>query len=74
MKFICNQCQRTIFNRRLEHCEFCGAQIPEQLRLTTQEQEELEDEYLESRRHKGSISREPATRGGDFSSDWCWDE
>ncbi|WDE11698.1 hypothetical protein [Thalassomonas haliotis] len=45
-----------------------------QLRLTVEEKEELEDEYQESRRCKGSINRDPAIRQEGFISEWVWDE
>ena len=33
----CPECDRVIYNRRLAACEFCGADIPEHLRLSPDE-------------------------------------
>ena len=33
----CPSCQRVLYNRRLTHCGFCGALIPESLRFTPDE-------------------------------------
>ena len=37
MSYNCPTCQRLLYNRRLKHCGFCGAQIPESLRFTPEE-------------------------------------
>jgi len=37
MSHNCPNCQRVLYNRRLKHCGFCGAQIPERLRFTPEE-------------------------------------
>ena len=37
MSYHCPACQRKIFNRRLERCEFCDADIPANLRYTAEE-------------------------------------
>jgi hypothetical protein len=36
-----------LYNRRLTHCGFCGAEIPESLRFTTEEIAALEQELAE---------------------------
>ena len=38
-KYSCPKCQRTIFNRRLSNCEFCGMLLPAELLFTTEERE-----------------------------------
>ena len=37
MTYHCPNCQRVLYNRRLENCGFCGAAIPQELRFTTEE-------------------------------------
>jgi predicted nucleic acid-binding Zn ribbon protein len=37
MSHYCQSCQRVLYNRRLTHCGFCGAPIPENLRFTPEE-------------------------------------
>ncbi len=37
MSHHCPTCQRVLYNRRLTHCGFCGAEIPESLRFTPEE-------------------------------------
>lgn len=73
MKFVCHQCQRTIFNRRLAHCEFCGADIPEELRLSEDEKKALESQYQQYRRRKGGINQNPDVLEVDFIMDVGWE-
>ncbi len=37
MSYHCPICKRVLYNRRLTHCGFCGAKIPENLRFTPEE-------------------------------------
>jgi hypothetical protein len=37
MEYRCPACQRSLYDRRLEKCGFCGAEIPQHLRFTAQE-------------------------------------
>ncbi|MDH3590415.1 MAG: hypothetical protein OER88_00955 [Planctomycetota bacterium] len=34
MRILCPFCSRTVADRRLENCEFCGAEIPSELLYT----------------------------------------
>lgn len=48
MKYICPECDKTIFNRRLSHSEFCNAELPEELLYSTADIERIEKESLVS--------------------------
>lgn len=37
MAHHCPNCQRVLHNRRLTHCDVCGAAIPEELRFSPEE-------------------------------------
>ena len=37
MSYHCPSCHRVLYDRRLTHCGFCGADIPEGLRFTPKE-------------------------------------
>ena len=60
MSYHCPTCQRMIFNRRLERCEFCGAVIPAELRLSAEEVARLDREMAElaARRKKRDLEQE----------------
>ena len=47
MSYSCPSCQRALYNRRLTHCGFCGAQIPDNLRFTKEEIESLDRRMAE---------------------------
>jgi hypothetical protein len=47
MNYLCPSCQRVLYNRRLTHCGFCGAPIPEALRFTPAELAALNREMAE---------------------------
>ena len=47
MSHHCPSCQRVLYNRRLMHCGFCGAQIPESLRFTPEEIAALDRKMVE---------------------------
>ena len=60
MSYHCPACQRMIFNRRLERCEFCGADTPTELRFSLEEIVELDREMaqLAERRKKRDLEQE----------------
>lgn len=47
--FVCPSCGRTLYDRRRPDCGYCGAAMPEGLRLTVAQAEALKKE----RRQKG---------------------
>jgi len=47
MNYHCPKCQRALYNRRLTHCGFCGAPIPDELRFTSEEIAKLDREMAE---------------------------
>jgi hypothetical protein len=47
MSHLCPGCQRVLYNRRLTHCGFCGALIPESLRFTPEEIAALDQKTAE---------------------------
>jgi transcription elongation factor Elf1 len=46
-KYECPACQREIYSRKRRTCEFCGAELPEEMRLSTEEIEVMEKEIEE---------------------------
>jgi len=58
MNHKCPKCQRAIYNRRLTHCGFCGAEIPKSLRFTKEEIAIADREIaeLERRRRKRQLA------------------
>ena len=47
MSYNCPECHRALYNRRLTHCGFCGAPIPDELRFTSEEIAKLDREMAE---------------------------
>ncbi len=47
MSHQCPNCQRVLYNRRLTHCGFCGAQIPQSLRFSSEESAALDRKMTE---------------------------
>ena len=79
MSHHCPSCQRVLYSRRLTHCGYCGAQIPEELRFTPEEiaaldqkRAELEAQRKERERlaEEEEVARRRATGddGIDFSA------
>jgi|GEM_PF-3399166 hypothetical protein len=66
MKYLCPNCRRVLYNRRLKNCGFCGAAIPEELRFTPQEIAVLDREraVIEEFRQRRVIAEEAAD--GEF--------
>ena len=60
MSYRCPTCERLIFNRRLQQCEFCGAVIPAELRFSAQEIAKLDRQMaqLAERRRQRDLERE----------------
>jgi len=74
MSHHCPSCKRVLYNRRLTHCGFCGAQIPESLRFTPEEiaainrkTVELDEQRKQRERAKES---ERQADGGDVPIDF----
>ena len=65
----CPSCKRVLYNRRLTHCGFCGAQIPDDLRFTPEEIAALDQriaELEEQRSQRERVAAEEEKRdGGD---------
>jgi ribosomal protein L37E len=65
MSFKCPSCARPLYNRRREKCEFCGATIPDALRLSASQRQFIErlksDESAQHRdfMQKRSLSDSP---------------
>ena len=60
MNYFCPKCQRDLYNRRLTHCGFCGAPIPEKLRFTPEQIAKLDQEMaeLDERRKQRQLAAE----------------
>ena len=50
MEYKCPVCQRSLYDRRLEKCAFCGTQIPDRLPFTAQETAAIEDKKATTKR------------------------
>lgn len=57
MKYDCSTCQREIYNRRLTHCGFCGAEIPAELRFTADEIAALDAQMAEFEKERAEHQR-----------------
>ena len=72
MSHCCPSCQRVLYNRRLTHCGFCGAEIPASLRFTPEEiaaldrkmkeVEEMEEQRRQRERAAAEAEKEKARR------------
>jgi|GEM_PF-3303962 len=57
----CPSCQRLLYDRRLTHCGYCGAPIPESLRFTAERIAEIDQEMAdleEQRKERLRIAKE----------------
>ena len=60
MSHYCPSCQRVLYNRRLTHCGFCGAGIPESLRFTPEEIAALDRKMAEMEEQRRQRERAAA--------------
>lgn len=72
-KRICDQCNRVLQKSLHDRCMFCGAEIPENMKLSLSQKEELKKEY-----DKRSLERQKHHRkwngsdyGGGIGGDIC---
>jgi len=65
-KYQCPACQREIYSRKRQTCEFCGAELPEEMRLSEEEVEVMEKEIEEiHERHEQDREEEEEWRRKD---------
>jgi predicted nucleic acid-binding Zn ribbon protein len=57
MSYYCPTCQGLFYNRRLAHCGFCGAAIPEGLRFTSEEITALDKKRFELEEQRAQRER-----------------
>jgi len=43
-QFVCQHCDRIVFNRRLSKCEFCGGELPDSVVLSAAQIEAIDKE------------------------------
>jgi hypothetical protein len=48
MSYRCPTCEKIIFNRRLERCEFCAGIIPPEMRFSAEEIAKLDESVARS--------------------------
>jgi hypothetical protein len=74
MSYHCPTCRRLLYNRRLTHCGFCGAQIPESLRFTPEEIAALDREMaeLEELRKQRACAAEEEARRKNAEDPGAW--
>jgi hypothetical protein len=59
----CPTCQREIYSRRRTTCEFCGAELPEEIRLSPEEIQAVKEEIREIHdRHERAKEEEEEER------------
>ena len=59
MAFQCPKCKRKIYNRRRTTCEFCGAALPDSVRLSPVQEKFLDEVRAEEiRQHKNFMAQE----------------
>jgi ribosomal protein L37E len=59
MAFKCVSCEKPLYNRRRKTCEFCGAAIPESLRLSAKQQAFIQKLKVdEAKQHRDGIEAE----------------
>ncbi|MBA6262140.1 hypothetical protein [Colwellia sp. Bg11-12] len=68
MKFVCPSCERPIYNRRVNKCEFCGEALPKELLFSENEVDNLDNQLSESLKKKTNISGNSSGGGADFFS------
>lgn len=73
MQFKCPECNRTIYNRRVKTCEFCGNSLPSAFLYTEGDKKRL-DKVYEDEHKKRMKKRAPlANPGGGISIDGLGD-
>ena len=74
MPFTCPHCDRMIPNRRVRCCEFCGGELPADIRLSETQsakiEEQLEKEREQHRRAMG-VGAAGTADSGFVSGDSC---
>lgn len=62
--YTCPACSRVLYDRRKPACGYCGASIPEELRLSAEEVEKYEQEKkrIEQQRQEDRAEEEEAHR------------
>ena len=66
MKYVCPSCERPIYNRRINKCEFCEKVLPNDLLLSQSEIEDLDKQHGESMKKKTNTSGNSS--GNEFLS------
>lgn len=63
-KYHCPACQREVYLRRRKTCEFCGAELPESVRLSEDEREIVDEQMreLHERRDRDRAQEEEKER------------
>jgi hypothetical protein len=68
MKFVCPSCERPIYNRRIDKCEFCGGVLPSELLYSQSEVDKLDNQQTESLKKRMDTSSNSSGGGADFFS------
>ncbi|MCE2594969.1 hypothetical protein K6Y31_09085 [Motilimonas cestriensis] len=68
MKFVCPSCERPIYNRRIEKCEFCGDALPNELLYSQNDVDNLDRQQAESLKRQTNTSSYSSGGGADFFS------
>lgn len=67
MKYKCPECKRTIFNRRLNTCEFCSAELPAELLYSKEDIDSLDQQQSKLSENQSNSSGNYFGMGGDSS-------
>jgi hypothetical protein len=68
MRFVCPSCEKPIYNRRVETCEFCGEVIPSELLYSQNEVDNLDKQQTDSLKKRTSGTNSSTSSGIDFLS------
>ncbi len=68
MKFVCPSCEKPIYNRRIEKCEFCGEALPKGLLYSQNDVDNLDKQQAESMKKQKNTSSNSSGAGSDFFS------
>ena len=59
MAFRCPKCTRELYNRRKPTCSFCGAPVPESVRMSASQQAKIDRlKEDEAKRHREFMERD----------------
>ena len=70
----CPNCERTVINRLVDYCQYCEAELPDDLVLSKQEKDELASQVRErlekqTKERDDRVNRKAARRGTSLGNE-----